>query len=202
MPPVLIATSNPGKLRDFAAAAASHGLEVAGVPGFAELPEVSEDGVTFEANARKKAEFYSRFAPGSIVLADDSGLEVEELRGAPGVLSARFAATANGNASDETNNAKLLTELQGLPQARRTAKFVAVLAAARNGMTLAVFRGEAQGVVLDSPRGAAGFGYDPLFLVPELGKSFAELSPKEKAAVSHRGQAFRKFLDWFQQQAI
>ena len=191
----LIATSNLGKLRDFAGAAAEHGIAIATLPDFDSLPTVSEDGATFEANARRKAEHYSRFAPAQIVLADDSGLEVAALGGAPGVRSARYAATAaEGNADDLANNARLLRELTHV--ADRSARFVCAIAAARDGRTLATFRGEALGHVLQAPRGAGGFGYDPLFFVPVLGKSFAELTPEEKAAVSHRGAAFRKFLEW------
>ena len=197
MAAVLIATSNAGKLRDFAGAAAEHGIEVAGLPNFSSLPPVAEDQPTFEANARKKAEAYSRFAPGAVVLADDSGLEVRVLNGAPGVRSARFAATsAEENASDAANNARLLAELRTVPEDRRQAQFVCVIVAGRDGKMLATFRGEAQGVILHAPRGAGGFGYDPLFYFPQLGKTFAELSAVEKARVSHRGQAFRKFLEW------
>jgi XTP/dITP diphosphohydrolase len=196
---VLLATSNPGKLRDFAGAAAPHGITVASLPDFDSLPGVREDGATFEANARKKAEHYSRFAPGEMVLADDSGLEVDALGGAPGVHSARYAATsAEGNADDSANNARLLRDLSRA--AGRTARFVCVIAASRDGRTLATFRGEAQGRILTAPRGSGGFGYDPLFFFPALGKTFAELAPQEKAGVSHRGAAFRKFLDWYERQ--
>lgn len=199
---VLIATSNPGKLRDFSGAAALHGIVVQGLPGFASLPEVIEDGATFDANARKKAGHYSRFAPGEVVLADDSGLEIDALDGAPGVHSARYAALENGSASsnsaDAANNARLLRELATVPDERRSARFVCVIAAARDGRTLDTFRGSAEGRILRAPRGTGGFGYDPLFFFPSLGKTFAELAPEEKAAVSHRGQAFRKFLDWFE----
>src|ERR1700690_2395924 len=122
---VFIATSNPGKLRDFAGAAAPHGVEIAGVPGFSSLPVVVEDGVTFEENARKKAEEYSRAAPGEIVVADDSGIEVDALNGAPGVHSARYAADqphlASENTDDESNNARVLRELRGVPLEKRTA---------------------------------------------------------------------------------
>ena len=198
MDAILIATSNAGKLRDFAAAA-KHRIEVAGLPNFSSLPAVPEDEPTFEANARKKAEAYSRFAPGAIVLADDSGLEVTALKGAPGVYSARYAAQSpQENASDATNNAKLLVELQKVPKDERQAKFVCVIVAARDGKALASFRGEARGVILHAPRGSGGFGYDPLFYFPTLGKTFAELSAAEKARVSHRGQAFRKFLEWIE----
>jgi XTP/dITP diphosphohydrolase len=197
---ILIATSNPGKLRDFAGAAAPHGLEIGGIPNFSWLPAVVEDGLTFEENARKKAVEYSRHAPGEIVVADDSGLEVDVLDGAPGVHSARYAADqphlANENTDDEANNARLLRELRKVPAQKRTGRFVCVLAAARDGQTLATFRGTAEGLILDSPRGTNGFGYDPLFYFPQIQKTFAELSAEEKAGYSHRGAAFRQFLDW------
>ena len=194
---VLVASSNKGKLRDFAAAAAVHGVEIGLLPGFENIPLAVEDAETFEDNARLKAEHYSRYANGEIVLADDSGLEVDALNGAPGVRSARYAAgdNADGNSDDAANNAKLLRELasRGGP---RTARFVCVISVARGGEELASFRGTAEGVIIEAPRGSGGFGYDPLFLFPQLGKTFAELSGEEKAAVSHRGAAFRKFLDW------
>ncbi len=194
---VLIATSNAGKLRDFAGAAKAYGIEIAGLPNFRELPSVVEDGATFEANARKKAEFFSRHADGELVLSDDSGLEVDALGGAPGVISARYAAeNGDENSSDEANNAKLLRELRGVPEGRRGARFVCVIAAARSGETVATFRGEALGRILFVERGSGGFGYDPLFYVPEVGKTFAEFAPEDKAKVSHRGAAFRKFLEW------
>ena len=199
---VFIATSSAGKLRDFAGAAFAHRVEVATLEGFASLPSVEEDGETFEANARKKAEHYSRLAPGKLVLADDSGLEVGALGGAPGVRSARYAADADAPQSasrDSANNARLLRDLEGIPDRRRSGRFVCVIAAARDGVTLAVFRGKAGGVILREPRGSGGFGYDPLFYVESLGKTFAQLSAEEKARVSHRGRAFRNFLDWYAQ---
>lgn len=197
---ILIATSNAGKLRDFAGAAVAFGIEIAGIPNFASLPSVVEDGATFEANARKKAEEYSGHVPGEIVLADDSGLEVDALGGAPGVHSARYAAEfphlASENTDDQANNDCLLWELRNVPAERRTARFVCVIAVARDGKTLETFRGQTEGVILNSPRGNNGFGYDPLFFFPSVGKTFAELSAEEKAKYSHRGKAFRKFLDW------
>ena len=202
---ILIATSNSGKLRDFAGAALQDGVEIAGIPGFCSLSAVVEDGLTFEANARKKAEEYSRYAPGEIVVADDSGLEVDALNGAPGIHSARYAAPdlqnkqphqADANTDDHANNARVLRELKGVPPSERTGRFVCVLAAARDGKTLATFRGTAEGIVLDAPRGTNGFGYDPLFYFPQIKKTFAELSAEEKSKYSHRGAAFRKFLDW------
>jgi XTP/dITP diphosphohydrolase len=202
---VLIATSNPGKLRDFAAAAASHGIEIAGIPNFASLPLAVEDGNTFEENARKKAEEYSQYVPGEIVIADDSGLEIDALNGEPGVHSARYAAPdlhgtephlADANTDDEANNARVLRELRDVPQEKRVGRFVCVLAAARDRETMATFRGTAEGVILDAPRGTNGFGYDPLFYFLQIEKTFAELSAEEKARYSHRGAAFRKLLEW------
>jgi XTP/dITP diphosphohydrolase len=199
---ILIATSNAGKLRDFAGAAASLDVEIASIPNFASLPAVVEDGLTFEENARKKAENYSRAVPGEIVLADDSGLEVDALKGAPGVHSARYAADAphlmDNNTDDEANNARLLRELKDVPSDKRKGRFVCVIAAARDGQTLNVFRGEAEGTILNRPRGTNGFGYDPLFYFPQIEKAFAELTPEEKAQYSHRGEAFRQFLAWYQ----
>jgi len=202
---VLIATSNQGKLRDFAGAAAVHGVRLEGLPGFASLPEAVEDGATFEENSRKKSEHYSRFAPGELLLADDSGLSVDSLGGAPGVHSARYAADkVDGSYSDSAavdlaNNTKLLRELGALPEAERGASFVCVLSVARDGHEVAHFRGEARGIILRQPRGTMGFGYDPLFYLPALGKSFAELTAEEKALVSHRGAALRSFLQWARQ---
>jgi XTP/dITP diphosphohydrolase len=198
---ILIATSNPGKLRDFAGAAERHGVEVAKIPNFSSLPTVVEDGLTFEANARKKAEEYSQSVLGEIVIADDSGLEVDALQGAPGVHSARYAADephkAGANTDDEANNARLLRELKNIPREKRTGRFVCILAAARDGKTLATFRGEAEGIILDAPRGTNGFGYDPLFYFPQIAKTFAELSAEEKSQYSHRGAAFRQSLSWY-----
>jgi XTP/dITP diphosphohydrolase len=196
----LIATTNPGKLRDFAGAAAPHGITVAAIPNLAKLPIAVEDGLTFEANARKKAEHYSRFVPDEIVLADDSGLEIDALGGAPGVHSARYAADephqAENNTDDDANNERVLREMKEVPSDKRTGRFVCVIAAARDGKTLATFRGDAEGLILDRLQGTAGFGYDPMFYFPAIGKTFAELTPEEKARYSHRGAAFRKFLEW------
>ena len=199
-----MATSIAGKLRDFAGAAAPFFITIANIPNFSSLPEVVEDGITFEENARKKAESYSLAVPGELVLADDSGLEIDALGGAPGVHSARYAARdlqnkdslAECNTNDEANNAKVLRELKDIPEQNRTACFVCVLAVARDGQTLHTFRGTAEGVILDAPRGHNGFGYDPLFYFPQIGKTFAQLSAEEKAHYSHRGAAFRAFLSW------
>jgi XTP/dITP diphosphohydrolase len=202
---ILIATSNLGKIRDFAGAASVHGIEVAPLPNFASLPPVVEDGATFEANARKKAESYSRHAAGELVIADDSGLEVDALGGAPGVHSARYAAdephAAEANTDDEANNAKLVREIRSVSPEKRTGRFVCWIAAAREGKTLAVFEGKAEGIIIEQARGSNGFGYDPLFYFPAIEKTFAELTPEEKAKYSHRGAAFRSLLDWYRGQA-
>jgi len=200
MKTVLIATSNPGKLRDFAGAARAHDITISGIPHFSSLPTVIEDGTTFEENARKKAEEYSLASPGQIVLADDSGLEIDALNGAPGVHSARYAADephkAGANTDDDANNARVLRELAGVPEAKRTGRFVCVIGAAKDGRMVATFRGVAEGRILDHLRGSGGFGYDPMFYFPQISKTFAELTPEEKALYSHRGAAFRKFLAW------
>lgn len=194
---MLVATSNRGKLRDFAAVAVAHGIEVDVIPEFATLPSVVEDAPTFEGNARKKAEFYSRYSNGLAVLADDSGLEVDALNGAPGIFSARYASSPkHPNASDEENNDKLLSELSNTRDESRTARFVCAIALARNGKTLTTVRADAEGMILRQPRGTGGFGYDPLFYYPSLHKTFAELTPEQKAQVSHRGKAFRKMVEW------
>jgi XTP/dITP diphosphohydrolase len=204
---IYVATSNPGKIRDFEGAARSLGVKVEPLPGFNGFPQAVEDGATFEENARIKAEHYSRYSPAELVVADDSGLAVDALHGAPGVHSVRYAAAAtgsgaaSGNAADEENNRLLISQLKALPPDRRTGKFVCVLAAARNGTTMELFYGQVPGQLLTVPRGSQGFGYDPLFYFPELDKTFAEISADEKAKYSHRGQAFRKFLEWYARQA-
>ena len=177
-------------------------MVIAPLPGFKSLPAVEEDGATFAANAIKKAKFYSRHAPGEIVLADDSGLEVCALGGKPGVRSARYAADQPrlddaSLTADQANNARLLREMSEIPDNGREGRFVCVLAAARDGGLLQTFEGEVRGQILHAPRGSNGFGYDPLFLVTELGKTTAELSVEEKAAISHRGRAFEKFCAWW-----
>jgi XTP/dITP diphosphohydrolase len=199
---VLIATSNSGKLRDFAGAAKALGIEVSSLPNFSELPSIEEDGATFESNARKKARHYSRLVSGELILADDSGLEVDALGGAPGVISARYAVeNGSENSSDAANNAKLLRELTSVPEPKRTARFVCVIAAAKDARIVGTFRGKAVGRMLFEARGSGGFGYDPLFYFPTLNKTFAELTPEEKAQVSHRGKAFAKFLEWAKRDA-
>ena len=178
------------------------GITVAPLPGFERIPLAIEDADTFEQNARIKAEHYSRYAPGELVLADDSGLAVDALNGAPGVHSARYAAIIKGdsthqNSDDQENNRVLIAQLEHIPATARSGKFVCVIAAAKDGVTIKTFSGEAEGELLTIPRGSNGFGYDPLFYFPALGHTFAELTPEEKAKYSHRGKAFRKFLEWY-----
>src|SRR5579872_3151198 len=164
LPRILIATSNPGKLREFQAAAAALNVNVEPLPGFAELVPAVESGTTFEQNARIKAEHYSLAAPGEMVLAEDSGLEVDALNGAPGVHSARYAALMLGdseayrNSDDQENNRYLVSQLEGLARQLRSGRFVCVIAAARDGITMHTFRGEARGELLPTPRGGQGFG--------------------------------------------
>ena len=205
MKEILIATSNPGKLRDFAVAASAHGLTVAGHSQLLLPSTVVEDGDTFEANAQRKAEQYSIAVRDQVVLADDSGLVVDALGGAPGIHSARYAASephsAETNTDDAANNARVLRELKGVPWEKRSGRFVCVIAAARNGKTLASFRGVAEGYILDRLQGSGGFGYDPMFYFPTVGKTFAELNPEEKAQYSHRGAAFRQALAWIERQS-
>ncbi|MEO6806870.1 MAG: RdgB/HAM1 family non-canonical purine NTP pyrophosphatase [Edaphobacter sp.] len=194
-----IATSNPGKLRDFAAATLK-GITIEPLPNIKEIPAPTEDESTFEDNARLKAIYYSHHVPGEIVIADDSGLEVDALHGAPGVRSARYAEdrnfqTPSKTATDERNNLCLLDALSKSPDKSRQARYHCVLAAARDGKILAIGSGEVEGEILTTPRGNEGFGYDPLFFLPEQNRTMAELDIHTKLAFSHRGRAFAALLD-------
>ncbi len=186
-----VASSNPGKLRDFALAAARQNLAVLPLPELDAIAPPPEDAPTFEGNARDKAIYYGRFLPGEMVLADDSGLEVDCLQGAPGIRSARYAADA-GVALD--NNQFLLQELEGVADRNRGARYRCVLAVARDKTVLETAEGTAEGRILSAPRGSGGFGYDPLFYVPALGHTMAEISDEERWAHNHRGSAFRALL--------
>jgi XTP/dITP diphosphohydrolase len=192
-----IATSNPGKLRDFAAAATSN-ITLAPLPNLKEIPAPAEDEPTLEGNARLKAIYYSHHAPNQIVIADDSGLEVDALRGAPGVRSARYAEDHNfaplETKTDERNNLCLLEALNKIPNPSRTARYHCVLAAARDGKILATADGTVEGEILTTPQGTQGFGYDPLFYLPEQNKTMAELDIATKLTFSHRGRAFTSLL--------
>jgi XTP/dITP diphosphohydrolase len=192
--PLVFATRNPGKLvelRQLLPGIAVLDVDEAVARLGRAIPEVDEDADTFAGNAAKKAREVSR-ATGLPALADDSGLEVDALGGAPGVWSARYAGPGAGDAA---NNARLLAALDGVPAARRTARFRSVLAladvAGPLGDAVITADGACDGVVLDAPRGTGGFGYDPLFLVPELGQTFAELGVGTKGELSHRARAMQ-----------
>jgi XTP/dITP diphosphohydrolase len=195
------ATSSQGKLRDFRTAAQVHSIAIDSLPSLSAIPAPEESGATFEANATLKAAYYSCFAPGELVLADDSGLEVDALNGAPGVRSARFAADfglvdspdANDN-TDVWNNIVLLQRLAGVPPAQRTARYRCVLAAARDGVGLHTAQGAVEGLILEAPRGTGGFGYDPLFYLPALDRTMAEIDLETKLSLSHRGRAIAALL--------
>ncbi len=191
-----LASANPGKLREFRQAAKAVGIVIAPVPNIERIPACVEDGATFEDNARKKALHYCSYVDGP-VFTDDSGICVGILGGAPGVHSARFAGP---DASDEANNRKLFAELRRVEAAsmrrNRIAYYECVIVLAQNCRVVTVVEGRAPGLIIDEPRGKGGFGYDPYFFYPPLGKTFAELSADEKFAVSHRGEAFRKLLDY------
>jgi XTP/dITP diphosphohydrolase len=188
-----LASGNAGKLKEFRVLAEGFGknwrLELQ--PDYATLPVFEESAPTFAENAAGKAFYYSRGSDG-IVFADDSGLVVPALGGAPGVLSARYAGPG---ASNEQKIAKLLFEMKGLEGTNRNAYFVCVIAAVRDGHAVAVVSEKVDGEILDAPRGSDGFGYDPVFFFPPLGKTFAELRAEEKSQHSHRGKAFRRLLD-------
>ena len=194
---LLIASDNAKKRAELEALLAPLGLELATPSGVGGLPDVEEDQPTFAGNARLKAVSGAR-ASGLWTLADDSGLEVDALGGAPGVRSARFAGR---HGDDQANNALLLERLRGLPAERRGARFVCALALARPDGSVALdLEGEVRGRILDAPRGGGGFGYDPLFLFTEpgfeqSGRVFGELAPAEKALVSHRGRALRRLAE-------
>ena len=182
------ATGNAGKLREFRLAADLSRIEIDHVPGFKQLPEAVEDGATFEENAIRKALHYSPHVSG-LLFADDSGLEVDALGGAPGVYSARYSGEG---ATDESNNRLLLERLQGVTN--RKARFVCAIALVDGPRVVGVFHGAVEGEILQEPRGTGGFGYDPLFYCPAFGCTFGEASGEQKLSLSHRGQAVRAML--------
>lgn len=189
-------SSNPGKLREFALAGRSSevsNFSIEPLPGLTDIASPEETGKTFEENAVLKATYYSGFTS-ELIFADDSGIEVDALGGAPGVHSARFAGP---DAADADNN-RLLLERLGLAQ-NRSGRFVCVIAVAHRGKLLQTFRGTVEGRILQEPCGDGGFGYDPLFFYPPLQKALAELTSQEKFAVSHRGKAVRAMIEWLRQ---
>jgi XTP/dITP diphosphohydrolase len=191
---LLVASSNQGKLREYRALAEPAGasVDLAFVPNFDSLPIFEEIWPTFAENAAGKALHYSRLADG-IVIADDSGLVVPALGGAPGVQSARYAGP---DASDADRIRKLLGEMREKKGEDRRARFVCIVAVAESGNMRGLFSASAEGILLDESRGQDGFGYDPIFYFPALGKTYAEISREEKNLYSHRGKAFRKALDF------
>lgn len=183
---IVVGTRNEGKVREIRAALADLPVEVTGLPD-ADIPDVEETGTTFRKNAIIKARYYCQ-QTGEFCLADDSGLEVDSLNGAPGVYSARYAGE---NASDGDNNEKLLAALGGVPEAERGARFRSVLALAGPDGSLILSDGVCEGRILVEAKGTAGFGYDPLFFMPDMGKTLAEITVDEKNKISHRGNALK-----------
>lgn len=195
---IVLATRNAGKIRELEAPLRAFGLSVLGLDAFPELPEVEETGETFEANALLKARAAAE-GTGLVAVADDSGLMVDALDGAPGVLSARYGAEITpafpGESRDARNIRKLLAALAQAPEGRRGARFVTVMAACKpGGAAPLIVRGEWEGHILAASRGSGGFGYDPVFFDPVAGRAAAELTPEEKLARSHRGRALRELL--------
>ncbi|MFK9091262.1 XTP/dITP diphosphatase [Bacillus salipaludis] len=188
MKEVIIATKNPGKAREFEHIFASRGIEVRTLLDFPEIPEVEETGTTFEENAILKAEAVSR-ALNKMVIGDDSGLMVDALEGRPGIYSARYAGEPK---NDQNNTDKVLSELQGVPEGERTARFYCALAVAVPGQETRTVSGTCEGRILEERRGTNGFGYDPVFYVPEKGVAMAELTADEKNSISHRANALKK----------
>ncbi len=197
---IFVATSNPGKLRDFAfAARAFPDVTLEPLPDRDTIPEPAEDAETFEGNAILKAVAYSRIAPGALVLADDSGLEVDALGGAPGVRSARYAedslfTTNRPLPTDQRNNLCLLDALASTREAERTGRYRCVLALARDGEVVATASGTVEGEILAVPRGSGGFGYDPVFYLPDEGLTMAEVQAEVRHLFSHRGRALIELL--------
>ena len=185
---ILLATRNGGKLQEVRDLLSDLPVEIVSLADFPDAPDVAEDGFTFRDNALQKARVFARWS-GRMALADDSGLEVDGLGGRPGVWSARYAGEG---ANDDANNRKLLGELVGVPTERRTARFRCVLALVHPDGREWVVEGSCEGRIASEPRGKQGFGYDPLFLVTELDKTFAELGPQIKNRTSHRAKALQE----------
>ncbi|MFP4104883.1 MAG: XTP/dITP diphosphatase [Phycisphaerae bacterium] len=195
---LVLATGNPGKIREMRRVLSDLRLEIKSLADFGDVPEAIEDGETFAENARKKALHYAE-QTGHWCLADDSGLAVDALDGRPGVHSARYAAdrveSDRRDDIDQANNEKLLEELRDIPDEQRTARFVCYLAFAEPGAVLLETRGTVEGRIGYEPAGENGFGYDPLFYLPDRACTTAQLLPEEKNAISHRGKAVRRFAD-------
>jgi XTP/dITP diphosphohydrolase len=185
---VIVATRNKGKIREIRDALKGLGLRIYALSDFPDVPEIEEEGDSFTENALKKARFYAKYF-GKLTLADDSGLEVESLKGLPGVYSARYAGE---KASSQENNRKLLREIRGVPISKRGARFKCIIAMKSPEGREAIAEGTCQGRIGFKERGRRWFGYDPLFILSKDGKTMAELSLEEKNRVSHRGKALKK----------
>ncbi len=192
---IVIATKNKGKLSEIKKILGSSSVAFLTLNDFPDAVLPEETGQTFLENAVAKAVFVAR-ETGMTALADDSGLEVERLKGRPGVRSARYAFDG---ATDEENYRKLLTELKGAPHSERRARFVCVIALAEPGGSVNAFEGSLEGFITEGPKGSNGFGYDPVFFVPEKKRTAAEMSPEEKNSISHRGRALRKLKAWMEE---
>ena len=195
---LVLATRNRHKGEELAALLSDLGIGIRTLDEFPEVPDVIEDGETCEANAIKKARAVSK-ATGLMAVADDTGLEVDALGGRPGVFAARYAGE---HATYEDNWRKLLQELSGVPRKRRTARFMTVAAMALPSGEVQVTTGQLEGVISEEPAGAGGFGYDPVFFVPELGKTLAQLSAEEKNRISHRAKAFAQVREILSRQIV
>lgn len=191
MSDIIIASNNPGKIHEFERLFKDFNENFLSLKDFPDLPEVEETGTTFEENARLKAETIAALT-GKITISDDSGLMVDALEGHPGVYSARFAGVEK---DDEANLEKVLDLMKGVPEPQRTAQFITVLAVAAPGKTTRYFHGTCSGRITSKKRGREGFGYDPIFFVEDLDKTFAEMTREEKNVISHRGKAMKKLKD-------
>ena len=190
MTELLVATKNKGKVREIADLLGLCGIKVVSLLDVENMPEIIEDGLTFRANAAKKATVIARHT-GLLVMGEDSGLEVDFLGGRPGVYSARYSGE---DATDEKNNAKMLEELSGVPVEKRTARYRSAIALADKDMLVDVVEGACEGIITTELRGSNGFGYDPLFYIPQHEKTFGELPLSVKQTMSHRANALRQFL--------
>lgn len=198
-PRLIFATRNPGKVDELRALVEAGDLAVRVAPATAlqKFSAPHEDGRTFAANARKKALHYSRLVRNDLVVADDSGLEIDALDGQPGVRSARLGGPA---ATDLDRVRLILVKLAKVPLEQRTARFKCVIAIAKNDEVLRTFSGEVEGLIAFEPSGSSGFGYDPIFYFPPMNRTFADLTPAEKNSVSHRGAAMTQAIAWLAEQ--
>lgn len=191
MQEIIVATKNQGKVNELKAIFAAKGVEVKSLLDYPSIPDIEETGETFAENAKIKAVEMARYFQKSVI-ADDSGLIVDALDGAPGVYSARYAGLEK---SDEKNNEKLLRELQNVPESKRSARFHCAICIAFPDGRDYIFEGSCEGIIAQEPRGNNGFGYDPLFYIPHLKKTMAEITQEEKNQISHRAKAIQKLVE-------